>query len=277
MQTFILDLLVLVILCAGVALLFRLGGHRLLPFGLTATGCLLLAIAGGWIGAPFWWMAVPASFAWTPAPLAFRLLAVAGVTFGVVGLAVLRQPTAAAVRLVLRMLAVYLVPLVAVLLALHRDRLDWSAPISWAFVVVAGGLALGSVLALVRLSPPLPASPPGRGERLGWAAAAGLFGAWGVALYLGAQGPVGAIWLWPQDALTSRLIGTMLLTLALVALEARARADLGRLAGLVFAVYGLGVAGTVVLTALAGRPLLWAYLLAPGLAGLAGLMRLIRR
>ena len=279
MQTLVLELVAFLILCAGAALLFRVGGRRLLHFGTTATVCLLLATAGGWIGAPFWWMAAPASFAWTPAPLAFRLLAVAGITFGAVGLAVLRHPTAAAIRLVLRMLAVYLV-LVAVLLVLHRDRLDWSAPISWAFCAVAGGLALGSAVALVRLvrlAPPGPGPSPQPGERLVWGLAAVLFGAWGVALYLTAQGPVAAIWLWPQDALTSRLIGTMLLTLALVALEARARADLGRLAALVFAVYGLGVAATVLLAAWSGRPLLWAYLLIPGLAGLGGVLRLIRR
>ena len=273
MPTRALEALALALLGITVTLLLRRFAGRLAPFGPLTAACAALATAGGLIGAPLWWIAAPASFAWAMAPLAFRFLAAAGLAFGITGLAVLARPEPARVRLLLRMLAVYLLPLVAALLVLHRDRLDWHAPIAWGFVALAGGLALGATIALTRVAAVPPGPPPAPRERALWQVAAGLFGLWGLALFVTPQGPLALLWLWPQDALTSRLIGAMLLTLALIAGEAQARADLGRLAALVFAVYGAAVALACVLHAVAGRPLPLAYLVALGLAGLGGAIR----
>ena len=272
MHPLALNALALALLLAVSATLSRWFARSLAEVPLLARLCLLLSTAGGLLGAPFWWSAAPASFAWTLAPLAFRFLAVAGLTFGVVGLSVMARPQPARLRLVLRMLALYLLPLVVALLGLHRQRLDWSAPIAWGFVAIAGGLALGAVLALARMPAVTPETPPGRG--LLWTLAAVVFGLWGLGLFLTPEGPNAALWLWPQDALTSQLIGAMLLTLALMAAEARARASLQPLVALGFASYGLGIALACALHALDGRPLPLAYLLALGLAGLLGASRL---
>lgn len=272
MRDLALNALALVLLAGAVGALLRLFARRLAAVPRLVRLLIATATAGGLIGAPFWWAAAPASFAWTPAPLGFRFLAVAGLTFGLMGLAVLTRPEGARLRLMLRMLAVYLLPLVVALLALHRERMDWQAPIAWGFVAIAGGLALGAVLALWRL-PPLATESPAP-HPLIWRLGALLFGLWGLALFATAQGPVAALWLWPQDALTSRLIGAMLLTLALMAAEAGVRASLRPLVALGFASYGLGVALACALQPLAGRPLPLAYLLILGLAGLAGAARL---
>lgn len=137
-----------------------------------------------------------------------------------IGLSVMQLPTRAGCRLMLRRLVVCLVPLVLLVVTWHRDRLDRGAAISWAFCAVAGGLAL---VALERR--PGEDAPTGRGPAVLWRVT-GASGLWGLVLLARAEGSVAALWLWPQDALSSRLIGAMLLTLALMGVEAARRVDL---------------------------------------------------
>ncbi|MFN4100215.1 MAG: hypothetical protein ACK4GT_10595, partial [Pararhodobacter sp.] len=106
---------------------------------------------------------------------------------------------------------------------------------------------------------------------------AALLALWSLALLVLPHGPVPALWLWPQDALTSRLIGAMLAALALAAYMARSRAELERPAGIALATYGLWVVLAAALHVAAGRPLPWAYATLLGLAGVFGALRALKR
>lgn len=270
-----LNLLALALLIGAVTLLLRLFALRLAGLPLWIRLTLAATTAGGAIGAPFWWSGVAGSFAWTPAPLAFRFLAVAGLAFAVVGARVMARPETPRLRALMAMLAVYLVPLVVAILSLHADQLDWTAPVVWGFVTIAGALGLAALAGLAR-SPVTRPAP--RSAQAGiWALAAGAFLLWGLALFVWPAGPLIALWLWPADALTSRLIGAMLLTVGLMAALAAQRAEVPRLMALGIAVYGLGVAAACLLHAAAGRPLPWAYLGALGVAGALAALRAARR
>ncbi len=268
-------LLALALLIGAVALLLRLFTRQLADWPPWVRLTLAATTAGGVIGAPFWWAGIPGSFAWTPAPLAFRFLAVAGLAFATVGVQVMARPESPRLRALMAMLTLYLVPLVGVILILHADRLDWQAPVVWGFVTIAGGLGLAALAGLARIpvARPGPASP----QRWLWTVAAALFLLWGLALFAWPAGPVAALWLWPADALTSRLIGAMLLTIGLMAALAARRADLAGLMASGIAVYGLGVALACLLHAAAGRPLPWAYLGTLGIAGALAALRTLRR
>ncbi len=267
------NLAVLLLLAGATAALLRRYRLPLATLRPLTRATLALATAGGLLGAPFWWMALPASFAWTLPPLAFRFLAAAGLAFAVVGFCTLARPDPARVRLLLAMIATYLTPLIAAIFLVHRDRLDWGDPLAWGFTAIAAGLAAGALLGMVR-APDLRRAPaPAPAERRLWSLATALFTLWGLALMATPQGPVPALWLWPQDALSGRLIATMLLTLGLMANFARRRADLGRPVALGLATYGLGVAVACLLHAAAGRPLPLAYLAVLGAAGLLAAVR----
>jgi hypothetical protein len=54
------------------------------------------------------------------------------------------------------------------------------------------------------------------------------------------QGPVPSIWVWPHDPLTSRLIATMLLTLAAAGLTGLQSAARARMSLWMFVSYGFG-------------------------------------
>jgi hypothetical protein len=111
-----------------------------------AMGMLALAVLtvmGGLIGSPFWWADYPNSFSWTLPPLAGRLLGAAG--FAVTGCYALEQRKQRLIRSNIVMLAIYLTPLVGAILLLHLDRFDWHAPITYAFFVVAGGMAAAAL------------------------------------------------------------------------------------------------------------------------------------
>jgi hypothetical protein len=62
---------------------------------------VVLTLAGGFIGSPFWWMDEARSFSWDLPPLASRMLASAGWSFVVVCWLVLERPTDRRLRLVL--------------------------------------------------------------------------------------------------------------------------------------------------------------------------------
>ena len=271
-----LQALALILLTGGTLLLIRASADRFARFPRRTHRTIALATAGALIGAPFWWGAAPDSFAWALPPLAFRYLAAAALAFGTTGLMVLWRPSPARVRLYLGMIALYLAPVVAAVLGMHRDRLDWGAPISWGFLVLAGGLTVSATLEMVRSPDLRRGAAPGAAERGLWTLFAALFALWALALFAVPAGPVRALWLWPQDPLSARLIAVMPATLALIAWMARSRADLGRPAAVGFATYGVWVTLASVLHGLSGHPVPWLYLGALGLAGVWGLVRALR-
>lgn len=253
----------LILLCCGLAF----GWHRWIrPYrkelDAQALGMMMLAIlavAGGAFGSPFWWMDYPASFSWTLPPLAARLLAAAGASFAVTGWYALEQRREDLVRSYVAMLAIYLAPLVAAIVLLHLGRFDWRAPITYAFFVVAGGMALAALWHVARETK-LGPSYQARAERAvlrivrTWLyLIAAVTGLWGLALFVHPQGPLPQIWVWPQDALTSRLIASMLLTLCVAATLGLRSLAQARMSLWMFVVYGIGAAAACFWNLAAGK------------------------
>ena len=276
MPAFVSPLLALGLLVGGTVLLLRVFAAPLAPYPKRTRRTLALATAGGLIGAPFWWGAVPVSFAWAMPSLAFRFLAAAGLAFGAVGLAVMARPSPAKIRFVLGMLATYLGPLLVLILLFHRGALDWSQPVSWGFLGIVVLLTFWSLLEMVKSRDLRPGTLPGPVERGIWAVGIGLFGLWSAALLVWPGGEVRLIWPWPDNALTTRLIGAMLLTLFMMSWMARNRTELARLAALGVATYGLWVSIACGLRVVAGQPVPWLYAVVLGGGGLLAAMRLVR-
>lgn len=272
----------LMLLLAGVGLSWLVWGmprsDRLDRAGKLLILTLVIAMVGGFAGAPFWWLDYPPSFPWDLPPLASRMLAAAAVSFGLAGLLVLQRPTTPAIRLYLTMLGVYLTPLVAVILLRHLNRFDWGEPITYAFFLLAGPLALSSLWHLVRRTPGPMAEEadvrPSEVCRNALLIIAMLSGIWGLAIFIVPAGPISAIWIWPDDALTSRLIATMLLTIAAMCLMARDAARLAMLALAILAVYGAGVALAGAMNAFSVKPLPIAYM--AGLGSIAVIALVLR-
>jgi hypothetical protein len=154
------------------------------------------------------------------------MLAAAGWSFAVAGIAVLERPTPGRVRLFLLLLAIYLLPLVVVILFAHLDRFDFSRLITYGFFLIAGGLTVAAVWYLLR-PPALPQedeegprfdTPVPRVETAWLLLVATVTAAWGVALFVTDHGSPQQVWAWRGDLLTSRLIGVMLLAIAVGAL-----------------------------------------------------------
>jgi hypothetical protein len=227
---------------------------------------ILLALMGGFVGSPFWWMDEARSFSWDLPPLASRMLAAAGWSFAVGSYLALRHPSRRRIHLVVLLLAVYLVPLVAVIFAFHLDYFDFTAPITYAFFAVAGGMSLASLWYALRFPQTLPVMPT---DNLPTSALVSLWltlvavvaAGWGLALFLTDSGPLRWLWAWPGDPLTSRLIGVMLLAIAVGAASSRRYVGVARLMLAFTATYGLGVAAASLWNALAGRPVPPAYAL----------------
>lgn len=235
--------------------------------------------AGGFVGALAWWADYPASFAWDLPPLASRLLAAAGWAYAAAGVYSLMRPDRAHMRLLAVLLSVYLLPLALAIGLFHLGRFDWQAPITAAFFAIVVPMTLGSLWLSFRpavLAPETGAPEPGNISKLFLVGSAAIFGAWGLALFAIADGPVKMVWLWPDDLLSSRLIGVMLLSLAVAALMAQREPRLTRAALLFHAVYGLCALAAVLwnLTAAKPVPLLYAALL--GGTGLAAALLLAK-
>ena len=276
MVIFALQCLTLALLILVTWLLMRRSAGRFEASQRRAHRAVALATAGALVGAPFWWFAIPNSFAWTLPPLAFRFLGAAALAFAATGLTVLWRHSPARLRLYLGMVALYLAAVVGAVLVLHRDRLDWSTPIAWAFLATAGGLTLAATLAMLRAPDLRRGRAPGAAERAVWSGFALLFAVWALALYAWPAGPWPALWLWAQDPLSARLIAVMPATLALMGTMARNRNELGRPAAIGYATYGFWVAVACLWHAAAGRPLPWLYLSALGLASAWGCWRALR-
>ncbi len=253
------------ILAVGLGLGFWRWWPRLEGVSAAARVSLIVSTVGALVGAPFWWADAPASFAWDLPLLASRMLAAAALAFGVSGLIVLQRPSPAGGRLQALLVAVYLVPLAAAALGLHRDRFDPAAAITWGFF--AAVLGLGAT-ALVALREPRAATvePVAAGSfEASYLHAAGvILGLWGLALFIRPDAPWPMIFNWPQDPLTSRLIATMLITLSVALFAARRDRALRLQVHALAASYGLGVSVAAQVNMVASRPFPVFYMLAFG-------------
>jgi hypothetical protein len=237
---------------------------------------VILTIAGGAGGGVFWWMAAPLSFSWQLPPLAFRMLGAAGFAFAITGLYVMHRRRASLIRNYIILLAVYLVPLVGAILLFHLDRFNWHAPITYGFFIVSGGMAAASVWFIVsRTDPPFDDDSPGRVPstliRSYLSLIVLIFGAWGLTLLIFPSGRLSQIWVWPQDALTTRLIATMLLTIGAAGMLARGDTESVKTSACMFVVYGVGVMVACALNASMGRPIPFTYLVAFALLALTSI------
>lgn len=233
---------------------------------------LLLALAGGFMGAFVWWPGVPGTFAWTLPPLAGRMLAAAGWAFAVVCAMALSWPSRRRVRLALWMLAVYLAPIAAAILVAHRDRFDWAAPISYAFLAIVGVMLAATAWYLVR-QPDIPAAaddpaPTSDLARKWLALVGGVTLAWGIALFVTDHGSTPLVWAWPGDLLTSRLIAVMLLTIAAGCALSLRQAGPARAMLASVLTYGLGVTAAGLWSLTAGKPAPLGYVIIFGLLAL---------
>lgn len=246
---------------------------------LETKGVLLLIIAtmvGGLVGSTGWWFDVPQAFSWDLPPLAGRMLAAAGWAFGAAAFMTLQHPTASRLRLLLLMLAVYLIPLAVAIVLFHLDRFDWAAPITYAFFIIVTALVVPTLWYLVRRPVVITESrstiPPNQPIRLWLIVVAIVTALWGIALFITDSGPINLIWVWPGDLLTSRLIGVMLLTIATAAFYSLQNADIVRVTLVVMIVYGFGAALANLWSITAGKPVQPLYLLVFGLMGLISLV-----
>ena len=204
---------------------------------------LLGALGGGFWGAFAWWQNLPYAFSWHLPGLAARMLAAAGWSFALASALALRHPYPSHLRLVLLMLWVYLAPLTLAILTLHLDRFDFTRNVTIGFFIIAVLLLVTSTIALLTLprNDPVAGIPPNSIASSALWLIGGVAGLWAVALFLKPDGPWPLIWPWPGDALTTRLIASMFLTISVGALAALPSQ---RLACTVFwatGVYGIGV------------------------------------
>lgn len=283
----------LVVIAQLVALAVLLGamwsGYRrwVQPRAATLTGSdrgllllVIMTLMGGCIGGLVWWFDVPGSFSWDLPPLASRMLAVAGFSFGVATTLALEQPTPGRLRLILVLLAVYLLPLLVAAPVFHLDRFDLAAPITYAFFMIVA-LMSGATLWFLLRPPRLLTEPDTTALTSslvqGWLGLCALLTAiWGLALFATDNGPSTLIWVWPGDLLTSRLIGVMLLTLAVGALLGLRHADIARQMLAMILTYGLGLAAASIWNGLSGKPIKLAYVVVFGVLGLGSLLLLWR-
>lgn len=231
---------------------------------------VILTLAGGFIGSPFWWLGDARSFSWELPPLASRMLASAGWAFVVVCWLVLERPTDRRLRLVLLLLFVYLSPLAVAAPLFHLDRFDPAAPITYAFFAIVVLMTVSTLWYLLRqprLFPDAAADlrPPAPSVR-GWLGIVAIVTAlWGLALLITDNGPSPLVWVWPGDLLTSRLIGVMLLTIAAGSLYSLNALGLARPMLAMNAVYGLGLSIASLWNLLAGKPIKPSYALVFGI------------
>jgi hypothetical protein len=220
---------------------------------------ILVTLLGGGIGSPVWWFDMPWAFSWDLPPLAARLLAAAGWSFVVMSWITLEHPTRRRCRLILVLLALYLTPLLIAILLFHRDRFDFSAPITYVFFAIVLGMTSATLGYLLRLPADLPneapvASRPHPSTTAWLMLVATILLPWSAALFLTDRGPLAALWVWPGDLLSSRLIAVMLLTIGAGAIISLRDAQTARLLLAGMTTYGLAVTLAGMWNLLSGRP-----------------------
>jgi hypothetical protein len=240
---------------------------------------VLLTLAGAFWGALPWWLDKDDTFSWDLPPLASRMLGAAAVAFVPAGVFALARPTPDRLRLQLVMLVTYLAPRVLAIAALHLDYFDFGRPIVWAFFLLSGGMSLAALYFLqVRPEMSLPDSaspatqPPYLRAWLGAVAAVML--AWGLALFVTDDGGAKDVWVWPGDALASRLIGVMLLTIAATAVYALVRPATTSMALGVIGTYGIAGAVANVWQGFLDKPVKEGYVVVLGAIGVISLVLL---
>ncbi|MDA0245769.1 MAG: hypothetical protein OT477_20340 [Chloroflexi bacterium] len=265
----ILQLIGLSLLLGGVSWGYEQWVRPQTHLSLAGRGLLLLVVLtgmGGLIGSPFWWLDKQQSFSWDLPPLAGRMLASAGVSFTVASWLVVQRPSYGRVRLFLWLLATYLVPLVAAIFALHLGRFNFADPITYAFLLIAGGMSVAVVGYLIwqpqLLADEPPALPAPPLVRYWLMAVAPLIILWGIALCATDAGSVAWVWVWPGDWLTSQLIGVMLLALGVGAWYGQKAADTAVVMLAMLTTYGVGIAVASLWHGLVGKPIPISYLIA---------------
>jgi len=245
--------------------------------GLTAAGrCAINAMTvGGLIAAPFWWLDVESGFAWDLPPLASRMAAAMALAFAVCGWLVLSRPTIRRQRIYLAAMAACLLPPALTAALFHLDRFEGGRPGLWAYFLASGML---SVLAIAELASGFLTRPGMPSRRIDnpfvplWLVMVGLaMVAWALALFLAPDTLFYSVFLWPDDALTSRLLGAGLLTVGVVNLLSTADEPSARMALLFTGTFGTGALAAISLTSTVGfdPPLL--YLVGIGGSGLVSL------
>lgn len=242
----------------------------------TGGRCAIITMTfGGLLYAPFWWFDVDSSFAWDLPPVGSRLLAASGLAFGIAGLATMIWPSPRRLRLLLVMIAVGLGSIFVVTMLFHLRSFNFDRISSWVFVVATGGLA---VLAGTELLRSYSGSPGLRTKRFGnpllplWLVLVGItMVGWSLALFLAPDTLFPAVFLWPDDARTSRLVAAMLLAVGISALLAMNDVGSGRLALLFAGVFGVGVVGAISLNSASSFSTPMLYIVAIGGIGMVSL------
>lgn len=273
MSTIIVQVIGLAALLGGIGAGYALFVRPRADLDWPGRGLLMLLIVtmmGGFIGSTGWWTDSPQAFSWDLPPLASRMLGAAAVAFGWLNLLVLRRPSWVRARLALIMLVVYLGPLAVAIVVFHLDRFDAGAPITYTFFVLVIGMTAAGLWYLVRqpvIIPRAPNSPPPPLTQRWLGGVAALLGVWGLALFV-TSGGTSAIWAWPGDLLTSRLIASMLLALACGALYSLRSDDLACVMLSVIVIYGVGVALANFIQLVEDRPVKLVYAAVFGLLAL---------
>jgi hypothetical protein len=284
MLTLLPQLAGLALLLAGVWICYRRWVLPRAGLDLQSKGLLVLLILtliGGGVGSPVWWADAPWAFSWDLPALASRMLAAAGWTFVVVCFLALERPSPGRLRLIVWLLAIYLVPLVLAILLFHLDRFDFAEPITYGFFIIAGGMSVATLWYLLRTpaiatSAPGAPAPPSPAQRVWLGLIAALTLIWGLALFATDAGPLALIWVWPGDLLTSRLIGVMLLAIGVGAAISVRAADTARLMLAGTLTYGLGIALASLWGLLNGTPIRVSYLVAFGIIFVGSAALLLR-
>ncbi|MEK6221190.1 MAG: hypothetical protein N2D54_02985, partial [Chloroflexota bacterium] len=238
---------------------------------------LILTMMGGFLGSFGWWVDDPRTFSWDLPPLAGRMLASAGWAFAVACFMALGKPTHERVRLNLWMLFVYLTPLALAIFAFHLDYFDSRAPITYVFFLIVGMMISATSWYLYKqprimekTQPSLPAKKVVRN----WLSIIVLvMTLWGAALFVTDSGPTKLIWVWTGDLLSSRLIGVMLLTIAVGAAYSRRSLDTAKVMLAMLLTYSVGIVLASAWGVLSGKPVVSSYLMVFGLVGgISGLL-----
>jgi len=245
---------------------------------------LAVTFVGGFGGAFVWWFPELGVFGWQLPLLASRLLSGAGLAFALISLAALRSPTPARVHLALIWLAVYLWPLALAAPIAHLDRFDFAQALVPAFFAVVAIMTGAATWFLLRRPWRLPAAGPQTATvraapvPAAWLTIVGsVFLVWAALLFATDKGFSDAIWIWPGDLLTTRLIATMLLTLSVGALLARSDADLAGLMLGAITLYGLTAVAAILVHGAMGRPFKIVYCVVFGIAAIGSIGLLIAR
>lgn len=274
MNSFILQIVSVVVLVAiiGVCYWLWVRPHQV---SLESKGLLLLVVltmAGGLLGSLGWWTDNPSAFSWDLPPLASRLLGAAGCAFAAACFMTLQHPDYQRLRLILIMLAIYLVPLAVAIVLFHLNRFDPAAPITYAFFLIVIGMILPTLWYLYRhpivLAQDSAIEPPNIALRRWFQIIAVVAASWSVALFVTDNGFTSLIWAWTGDLLTSRLIAVMLLTIAVAALYSLRSDSAAQVTLVTMIVYGFGGALAGLLNSAAGKLIPLFYVLALGIMGI---------